>query len=69
MKAGRLTLDVPTTFPEGTVLELTVADPGDELDAVERRALHAALEEGWKSAQEGRRQSAAKLLARLQKKR
>ena len=32
VRHGRLVLDVPTKLPEGTVLELTAADPGDNLD-------------------------------------
>ena len=43
----------PTELPEGTVLELTVADPGDELDVQERAELPAALEEGFAKMRTG----------------
>jgi len=46
----RLVLDEPTEFPDGTVLDLTVVDDGDELDEEERMALHAALASSWRSA-------------------
>jgi hypothetical protein len=62
---GRLIVDEPTELPEGTVLELTVADPGDELDDEERAELHAALEEGLAEMKTGGGVDAADLLAEL----
>lgn len=50
---GRLVVDEPTDFPEGTVLELVVADTDDELDDEERQALHEALSAAWESAKAG----------------
>ncbi len=47
---GRLVLDEPCTLPEGTVLELVVADDGDDLTDEERQALHADLESAWDGA-------------------
>ncbi len=41
---GRVVLDEPANLPEGTPLELIVADDGDDLDEEDRAALHAALE-------------------------
>jgi hypothetical protein len=64
---GRLVLDEPCTLPEGTVLELVVADDGDELDDVERRALHAALEESWESAKKGELKDADEVMRELRK--
>lgn len=50
---GRLVVDEPTDFPEGTVLELVVADTEDELDDEERHAVHEALSAAWESAKAG----------------
>lgn len=47
---GRLVLDEPCTLPEGTVLELVVADDGDDLTDQERESLHAELESAWEGA-------------------
>ena len=55
----------PMDFPEGTVLELTITDPGDDLDDSERAALHRALPAAWASAREGCLQPAEVLLAKL----
>lgn len=59
---GRLRLDEPTTLPDGTVLELVVADAGDELGPDERAALHEALHEAWESAKRGDLRPASELL-------
>jgi len=50
---GRLVLDEPTHLPEGTEIDLVIADDEDELDDAERAALHAALDRGWASVQRG----------------
>ncbi len=39
---GRVVLDEPADLPEGTPLELIVADDGDDLDEEERAALERA---------------------------
>lgn len=44
VRDGRLVLDEPVDLPEGTKVELVLADDGDELDEVERQRLHAALQ-------------------------
>jgi len=53
VEKGRLVLDEPTTLPEGTVVDLVADDEGDDLTDDERRALHEALSESWKSAEAG----------------
>lgn len=65
VRGGRLMLDEATTLPEGTVVELGVIDPGDQLDEAERARLHEALRASWASAQAGRTISAEELLDRL----
>lgn len=63
---GRLALDEPTDLPEGTEVELTVADDGDDLDAEERAALHSALEEAWASVCAGEMQPMSEFLKELE---
>jgi hypothetical protein len=62
---GRLTLDEPTSLPEGTEVELLPLDPGDWLDDADRAALHAALAESGLDVQEGRLLDAAEVLREL----
>jgi len=66
VKNGRLQLDEPTTFPDGTELDLTIADSSNEIDDQERSALHAALDDSWTSVREGNVRPAAELLRKLQ---
>jgi hypothetical protein len=65
VKQGRLVVEEPVEFPEGTVLELAIVDPGDDLDETERAALHEALSRGWKSAQAGEGRPAEELIQKL----
>ena len=66
---GRMKLDVPTKLPEGTVLELTVADPGDDLGPAERKELHEAIEAGLESLKTGRLVPANDVLRTLRRSR
>ena len=50
---GRLVLDEPIDLPEGTELELVIADADDELDDAERLALDRVLTESWEAAKRG----------------
>ncbi|WP_437969122.1 hypothetical protein WMF04_07435 [Sorangium sp. So ce260] len=52
VQGGRLVLDEPTSFAEGTVIDLVVAD-NDDLDEAERARLDEALEASSTSAREG----------------
>jgi hypothetical protein len=49
---GRLVLDEPTSFPEGTEVELGLAVE-DELAEAERAALDTGLEQAWEQARRG----------------
>ena len=62
---GRLVVDEPTDLPEGTKLDLVLADPGDDLDDEERAELHAALDEGLAELKAGGGVDASEVLARL----
>jgi len=54
VKNGRLIVDEPTDLPEGLVLDLVIDDEGDDLTEGERRTLHAAIERGWHSLEQGK---------------
>lgn len=62
VKNGRLVLDVPTTLPEGTVLDLVLDDEGDDLDEEDRRALNATISKSWDSAKAGEVRPAREVL-------
>ncbi len=61
-------MDEATRLPEGTVLELCVAEAEDELDSRERAALKEALGESWAAARAGRIRPAENLLEDLRSK-
>jgi hypothetical protein len=54
VRHGRIVLDEPTDLPEGTELELVLADGGDELDDEDRAALHRELELAMDDVDAGR---------------
>lgn len=62
---GRVFIDRKTKLPEGTVLELNVVDPGDELSTAERSALHRSIRRAQKQVREGHSISGAELLRKL----
>ncbi|MBL8743857.1 MAG: hypothetical protein JNK04_22265 [Myxococcales bacterium] len=64
VRNGRLTLDEPTTLPEGAEVQVILADD-DELDADERAELQQAIEEGMADADAGRTEDAFEVIARL----
>ena len=66
---GRLTLDEPTTLPEGTVIHLVADDEGDDLSDDERRALHDALSASWGSAEKGQLRPASEAIEELRRRR
>lgn len=69
VKKGRLVLDEPTTLPDGAIVDLVVDDEGDDLTDEERRALHDALSESWKSAEADQLRPVSAILDELQKRR
>ena len=46
VRRGRLVMDEPTEFPEGTVIEMIAVGGGDDLDDDARAELHAAIDDG-----------------------
>jgi hypothetical protein len=62
---GRLILDEPCEYPEGTVIDLVMADDGDDLDPEERAALETSLDRSWKQAKGGRTRPAAEIVEAL----
>ena len=69
VRSGRLVLDEPVDLPDGTEVELTVADRGDDLTDEERMKLHAALERSWQQAQAGEGRSGDEVIADLRARR
>ena len=64
---GRLKLDEPYDAPDGTEVDLTVVDDGDELDDNERARLHAALARSHDEARRGEVVPADEVLAKLRR--
>ena len=69
VQKGRLVLDEPTALPEGMVVDLVADDEDDDLTDQERRALHEALSDSWKSAEEGHLRPASAILDELRRRR
>ncbi len=65
VRKGHLVVEQAIDLPEGTELELTIADPGDDLDDSERAELHAALSKAWDTARLGKGHPATALLSKL----
>lgn len=63
--SGRIVVEEPAQFPDGTVLNLAVVDPGDELSDEERRELHDALDAAWASVKAGRTRPGSEILAKI----
>jgi hypothetical protein len=65
VRGGRLVLDEPTDLPEGSEVELVLADEGDELDDDDRARLHASLQRSDEQLRAGRGIDADQALALL----
>ena len=50
---GRLVVDEPTGLPEGTVIDLVVADVATKMSSQELRELNVHLEKSWAEAEAG----------------
>lgn len=66
---GQIVGDAPPGIPEGTELDLCVAEPDEEMTEEELSRLNGALEAAWRSAQAGRIRPATEVLAELRAKR
>ncbi len=66
---GKIVGDAPPGLEEGEELELSIADPGDDLTEEELARLNRALEEAWRSVKEGRVRPAEDALSELRAKR
>lgn len=67
---GRLTLNEPTDLPEGQIIELipldeVISTEGDDLDDVERAALHRSIDESIDDEEKGNVEDLSKILAEL----
>ena len=68
VEGGKLVGTAPPGLPEGTELEVSVADPGDDMTEEELAELNRALEAAWQSVQKGDVRPAEEAIARLRKK-
>jgi hypothetical protein len=66
---GKLVGTAPEGLPEGTELELCVADSGPAMSEAELAKLNAALEAAWESIQAGRARPAADVIRDLRSRR
>ena len=64
IESGRIVVDEPINLPDGTEVEITVAET-DEMTAEERAELDASLERGMGQAARGEGISAEEMLRRL----
>ncbi len=58
-------MDEPTDIPEGSEIELVIADDGDNLDEKERERLHRALRKSWASAKRGDTRPVREIMPKL----
>ena len=65
VRGGRLVLDEPIHLPEGSEVDLVLADEQDDLDEEDRARLHAALDRARAQVQRGETFSNDEFLARL----
>jgi hypothetical protein len=67
VRGGRLVLDEPTDLPEGTEVELMLAnDVEGEMSDEERQALDAEIDAGCDEADEGLGEDADVVIARME---
>lgn len=62
---GRIVVDEPTELPEGSELVLVPLDPGDDLGAEDREALHQALAASQLDVEAGRLFDAEEVLREI----
>lgn len=65
VRGGRLVVDEPVDYPEGTELELEVLEAEDELDEQELAELKTAVEESRAEQKAGKIRPAEDLIAEL----
>ena len=65
VRGGRLVLDEPIDLPEGSEVDLVLANAGDDLDDEDRVRLHQALARSEKQYQGGEAILAEEALKRL----
>jgi hypothetical protein len=58
-------VDEPTDIPEGSKIELVIADDADNLDERERERLHRALRKSWASAKRGDTRPVREIMRKL----
>jgi hypothetical protein len=62
---GKIVADAPPGLQDGVELELSIADPGDDMTEEELARLNRALDDAWRSVKEGRVRPAEDVLTDL----
>lgn len=65
VKGGGIVLDEPLDLPEGTEVEIAVADDDEEMSAEERAEIEAAIDESLQQVARGEGIPAEEVLRRL----
>lgn len=65
VEGGRLIGEAPPGIPEGTVLELCLADEPEDMTSDELVALNASIEKGWIEMEAGLGRPAGEVIAEL----
>jgi hypothetical protein len=65
VRGGRLVLDEPIDLPEGSEVDLVLADEQDDLDDEDRARLHAALDLAREQVRRGETLDKREILARF----
>ena len=65
VEKGKLVGEAPPSLPEGTELELCIAEPEDAMSEQELAALQSTLDAAWESVRAGRLHPAAEVIAEL----
>jgi hypothetical protein len=68
VRGGRLVLDEPVDLPEGSEVDLVLADEQDTLDDADRARLHAAIGRAREQIRRGETLDKDEVLGRLRKK-
>jgi len=66
---GKIIGEAPPGLPEGTEIELCIADPGDDMTEEDLAELNRALETAWRSVKDGRVRPASDVIAEIRAKR
>jgi len=65
IERGQIVGKAPAGIPEGTELDLCLAEPDDEMTQEQLTALNRVLDAGWRSIEQGRFRPASEVIQGL----